>query len=385
MNNKLGSVEGIRGIACLMVFLSHLSSTFAPSMHTGNISNARTPIDIWLHSSPFAFIYSGAAAVGIFFVLSGFILSHVILEKNNIAQNSTGMVIKRYFRLMPPALLSCILAFMIFKFIPVDNSALGDWARNYGIKTPSIIDAIYSGTIGAFFSGRAGYNWSLWTMKIEFFGSMVVFLLCFILPNVKYKKSLVIITMVIPFFMEIKKSDEIYYASFLSGVIIYLLNIKLDRKTALTLLFIGLFLCGYHSNGLFYQWIDRNVSLSVYNRPIDNYILFNNIGGFIFVFSILKSDILSKIFANKKLNTMGALSFSVYILHQPIMYVTCPYIFNFSYSTGASYSVSALVASLFTLLIVYALSIPYYKYVDNSSVKISNRVKTMMLNHKIEK
>lgn len=320
---KLGSVEGIRGVACLMVFLSHLSSTFAPSMHTGNIANARTPIDIIMHSSPFAFLYSGAAAVGIFFVLSGFILSYCILNKGDAVSNAAGMTIKRYFRLMPPALGSCIIAYFALKYFTFDKSSLGDWAQNYNITNPSFFDAIYNGTISSFLSGSAPYNWSLWTMKIEFFGSLSVFFLCCIIPQVKYKKTLTLIFMCIPFAMNVKSGDEIYYAAFFSGVLIYLIDINLPNKLGTVFFVLGLFLCGYHTNGYFYKDINSIVNINVFNKHIDNYGLFNNLGGFIVVFCVLKTKSISQIFSHNFFVKLGALSFSVYVLHQPIMHITC--------------------------------------------------------------
>ncbi len=368
-----------------MVLLSHLASTFTPPMHSGNAANVRGPIDMIFHNSPYAFMYSGAAAVGMFFVLSGFILSYCILSKSDVVDTVAGMTAKRYFRLLPPALGSCIIAFLIFKYIPVDNSLLTDWARNYGIKDPSLFNAIYSGTISSFFSGSSPYNWSLWTMKIEIFGSLMVFFLCGILPRIRIKKTIVIIAMIIPFFMNIKKGDDIYYAAFLSGVLIYLIKIKLSPKAGILILLTppfllaGLFFCGYITNGAFYKNFNYLMSIKIDGRSIDNYTLFNNIAGVIIIFSIIKTDFLSRILSHKFLVRMGALSFSVYVLHQPILYVTCPYIFNFMSAYGIEYSHAALIASVITVPIVYVLSIPYHNYVDIFSVKISNNIKNIVL------
>lgn len=379
IQQKLGSVEGIRGLACLMVFLSHLSSTFAPTMHTGNIANARTPIDIALHSSPFAFLYSGAAAVGIFFVLSGFILSFCILNKGDAVKSAAGMTIKRYFRLMPPALGSCIVAYFALKYFNFDKSALGDWAQNYRISNPSFFDAVYNGTISSFLSGSAPYNWSLWTMKIEFFGSLSVFFLCCILPHVRFQKSLIAIFLLIPFFMNVKPGDEIYYAAFFSGVLIYKLDIKISNGIGLIILVAGLFFCGYHTNGIFYKNINSIVNVTINSKHIDNYTLFNNVGGFMVVFSVLRTKCISAFFSREAFVKMGALSFSVYVLHQPIMHITTPLLFNSARENGISYSMAALLSSLFTILVVYLISIPYQKYVDNFSVKVSNSIKNKVL------
>ncbi|MCU5774314.1 acyltransferase [Erwiniaceae bacterium BAC15a-03b] len=378
--NRIGAVEGIRGLACLMVFLSHLSSTFAPSMHTGNPSSAKTSLDLLIHNSPFAFMYSGAAAVGIFFVLSGFILGYALSEKGDVVERASAMFVKRYFRLMPVALFSSVLAYFIFKYISVDASGLGQWAKNYEIKNPSLLDSIYYGSITPFFSGAAPYNWSLWTMKIEMFGSATVcFLTCF-LSKTKFKKSIILICMIIPFFMNIKKGDEIYYASFISGLLIYHLDLRLN-KHFLTLTFLsGLYLCGFHQTSSYYKWLSTITNIIVDGRVIDNYTLYNNIGGFLVVFSVIKSDMLSKALSTKPLVLLGTLSFSVYAIHQPLMHVFCPSIFNLMMTNEFTYSASSLMASLLTLLITYCLSFFVYIYIDKSSVYLCKLVERRVIN-----
>ncbi|PPC64362.1 hypothetical protein C1Y41_06945 [Pantoea sp. ICBG 1758] len=377
--SKIEAIEGIRGIACLMVFLSHLSSTFAPSMHTGSIGGVKTSIDLLLHNSPFAFIYSGAAAVGIFFVLSGFILSYAISKKGNIIENSSAMFLKRYFRLMPVALFSSVIAFLIFKYTSVDTSDLAQWAKSYDIKNPSIIDSIYYGSVTPFFSGFAPYNWSLWTMKIEFFGSAIICFLCCFITQVRYRKIIILICMIIPFLMNIKKGDDIYYASFMSGMLIYNIKSDINRHISFSMFLIGIYLCGFHTTSSFYQWLNDLTNLKVDGRTIDNYGLYNNLGGFLVVLSIIKNNFLNKIMSLKPLVYMGTLSFSVYALHQPIMHFTCPSIYTIMRNIDLTYSQAAALASLLTLIICYLVSIPTHKYVDAFSVKFSKKVQCILI------
>ncbi len=377
-NNKIGFVEGIRGVACLMVFMSHLSSTFAPSMHTGNAGAAKSSYEMLIHNSPFAFFYSGVAAVGIFFVLSGFILSHVILGSENTQRSIASMALKRYWRLMIPATVSCILAYVIFKFIHVENSALADWATRYHVNNPSLIDALKNGAINAFFGGSTAYNWSLWTMKIELFGSVIVLFMCSVIPHINYKKSFVVVMMFAPFLMNLPSREDIYYASFISGVLIYLISKIFDKYSGVLILLLALFLCGYHYHGAWYRDINSFITLTS-RFKIDNYILFNNIGGFLFVLSISKTQILARIMSVKALQYLGALSFSVYLVHQPILYVICPYVFNYFNGNYYGYSVSALIASTSCVVAVYFLSHFYYKYIDKFSVWVSGNFKDMIM------
>jgi peptidoglycan/LPS O-acetylase OafA/YrhL len=68
---KVKLVEGIRGIACVVVILSHLLLTFFPHVHGFDLEilQEMSVLNI-IHDFPFGFLYAGGAAVYIFFVLS---------------------------------------------------------------------------------------------------------------------------------------------------------------------------------------------------------------------------------------------------------------------------------------------------------------------------
>lgn len=71
MINKNLAAEGLRGIACIIVVLSHLSLTFFPQLHN-YFSQENFPSSDFLasmHNSPFLFFISGTGAVYIFFIL----------------------------------------------------------------------------------------------------------------------------------------------------------------------------------------------------------------------------------------------------------------------------------------------------------------------------
>ena len=112
---KLNSAESIRGLACLAVVFSHLSLSFFPFLHHFNPAEVST--STWqslIHHSPFAFWYSGTAAVFLFFVLSGFVLSYAILRKPAQAEfKIKSMLIKRYPRLAIPAVISCLVVWVV--------------------------------------------------------------------------------------------------------------------------------------------------------------------------------------------------------------------------------------------------------------------------------
>lgn len=170
MNIK--KIDGLRGWACIVVVISHLSLVFFPQLHAfSNEKIITIPIFSNIHNSPFCFFFSGTAAVYCFFVLSGFVLFKSYINKKINILNFINLVIKRYIRLAIPATTSCVVAFILFS-IHINNNNITDWGTNIGKVNLNIFSSIYNGAISPFMKGVSSYNWVLWTMKIEFIGSL---------------------------------------------------------------------------------------------------------------------------------------------------------------------------------------------------------------------
>lgn len=57
---QINKLDGLRGIACLVVILSHMSLIFFPQLHGASIEGVPTyPILDYIHNSPFCFFSLG--------------------------------------------------------------------------------------------------------------------------------------------------------------------------------------------------------------------------------------------------------------------------------------------------------------------------------------
>ena len=162
-------------------------------------------------------------------------------------------------------------------------------------------------------------------------------------------------------------------------MLIYHMKSEINRYASFSLFLTGIYLCGFHTTSSFYQWLNELTNIKIDGRTIDNYSLYNNLGGFLVVLSAIKNDSLNKAMSLRPLVYMGTLSFSVYALHQPIMHFTCPSIYTLMRNIDLTYSQAAALASLITLIICYIVSIPTHKYVDSISVKASKKVQGLLI------
>lgn len=189
-------LEGLRGIAAIAVVIFHFLVLFYPGMFYG-VGHSMAPVQHMrfednLFGLPTGAFISGAFAVAIFFVLSGFVLTIGYFQTGDkkIIQK---LATKRYLRLMLPAAVSILLVWLILSFglnankniaegISLAGSSSSLWTFN-----PNFFEALWQGILGIFTTSLNAehYNPVLWTMQYEFIGSFLVFLIALLFGKSK--------------------------------------------------------------------------------------------------------------------------------------------------------------------------------------------------------
>ena len=175
---KYTELDSVRGIAAVVVFNMHF------------LGGVRRDVLTWLGATPFYGAANGGAAVMLFFVLSGFVLTLAPLRAGR-AGRLAGPVVRRYPRLAGPVVLAALLSVLLArtggfpgvgwiaartgKLFPLDMF----WGSQMGNEAawPVLREAAF----GTFFQGVSDHNPVLWTMKWELLGSAVAFGLAFVL------------------------------------------------------------------------------------------------------------------------------------------------------------------------------------------------------------
>jgi peptidoglycan/LPS O-acetylase OafA/YrhL len=167
---RLHYLDGVRGWASLAVLIFHASWEFLGAIEPG------------FRTSKLALLNDGPLAVYIFFVLSGFVLSHGFVETGNL----TGLrkkAIQRYTRLTIPILGTSLAAFVLMRggllFNHEANAFLNrpDWLDLFYRQPPHLWDALSFALYKVYFEYTldTSYDVFLWTMPIELSGSFLIF------------------------------------------------------------------------------------------------------------------------------------------------------------------------------------------------------------------
>lgn len=185
-------LEAVRGLAATIVLLWHLILGFFPqwlSTVPGAPPHGVLRGQVWFG------LINGDAAVTLFFVLSGFVLTRRFLMSGN-AEIVVRGAIKRWPRLAGPVLVTTLISWLLFKLdlycftrggLITGSPWLSKFGGAYEVPfDPFVLDSFLQGAFLTFFRGDYFYDSSLWTMRYEFTGSFVSFglaLLIALLPK----------------------------------------------------------------------------------------------------------------------------------------------------------------------------------------------------------
>ena len=119
---RYGELDGLRGLAALAVFLSHVSLMLpAPSFFE---RAALTPLHV---------LWDGAAAVDLFFVLSGFVLALPFVGDTARELSYPAFMLRRALRILPAYWASLLLALVVrdMLYAPAGLTDLTPWSQQF--------------------------------------------------------------------------------------------------------------------------------------------------------------------------------------------------------------------------------------------------------------
>jgi peptidoglycan/LPS O-acetylase OafA/YrhL len=180
-------LEALRGIAALIVVFNHSVAGFLPQCYgyIPSLSSAK------MQGSVLYIFFNGAAAVSLFFVLSGYILTRRFFASGETRSLMKGAV-KRWPRLAGPVFVTTLASYLLFYFhlYHFDKAGLksgSPWLTEFGdsflsaagpnltVQSIHYWNMLQNGLFLTFFRGDALFDSSLWTMHPELVGSFVAF------------------------------------------------------------------------------------------------------------------------------------------------------------------------------------------------------------------
>ncbi len=168
-------------MAAMIVVLCHSTLAFHPALLTGQPSAARFAGSIWISRTPLTFFYNPELGVAIFFVLSGFVLAASVHAK---PAPFSELALRRWIRLSGTILGTSLIIWVIVEAgllynQPVAAANGSDWlAGNFAwlaYQSNDLWQVFRQSLFDIYVHAIHWWNFALWTMPVEFWGSMGLF------------------------------------------------------------------------------------------------------------------------------------------------------------------------------------------------------------------
>jgi peptidoglycan/LPS O-acetylase OafA/YrhL len=383
-------INGTRGLAALQVVLLHFCAIFYPAF--ARISQeGNYPLEAVLSHTPLFFLIDGYTAVFVFFLMSGFVLAGAF---DNKAQQIPSQIAKRFIRLFVPVAVAAVVALALFLGFPeakehtaaISGSAWAQWLYHVDTSAASLVREVllnsmlvgYDGT--SVFSGWSGLglpsissssNAPLWTLHVEFWGSMLVLGLALardILPRPVFQVLFVVTLLV---------TGTSHFTLFLAGFAAYhsrtfLLPQRLHPSIGCGVLLVGVLMATMLGTWACGTLLDFLAPVTV-GQAGDPGRFRDMLSAVVVMLGICLSPSLQLLLSAKPLLWLGRVSFSLYLVHLPILFSVGCWLFN----TLAS-RLPLLEASTLTLLVILPLMLMvgslFERFVDRPAIRLSSRV-----------
>jgi peptidoglycan/LPS O-acetylase OafA/YrhL len=223
----------------------------------------------------------------------------------------------------------------------------------------SLYEIFFIGLVDAY----KNYNHVLWTIHYEFLGSFLVYSFLGIFGN--WKKRWIIYPVLILIFY------KTYFLAFVFGIILgdnFLLVAGKKRSSIVIWLIIlsGFVIGGYSTRDII--GVYNSLTSLANGIEVNPEILFYSIGAGLLILGINSNKYIIEVLDSKIFQFLGKISFSVYLLHVPIMLSFDCFVFQLLKLWINNYIIIVLLTFIIGTSFLIGLSYLFYCYIDLKSV-----------------
>ncbi len=361
---KLDYINGLKGIGAGIVYLCHFVFAFYYGMYSLETADCHLQgnLDALIGGSPLNTLFSGNFAVRLFFVMSGYVLC-LGYFKTRDKRRLLISARKRYIRLLPPILVTNVLICLLmlagaFGNVSVSELTGSAWLAGFNRCEPNVINAVVEAVFWCFLMGTNQFNGVLWTIPFLFLGALLVYGVCYLIGDKKWRYVIYAV-----FGIALLLTD---YAGIFLGFVLCdvvhtqteLINwIKKQKWLCWLIFLLGFYLSSYPSaganlGGTIYGWI-----------PIVMVVPYHLAGALLLVAGVILTEPLQKFFGLTVFGKLGNISYSLYLVHFPIIATVGCGLFSILFGK-LSYNLAALITFVVTTAVTLAVSAGFTKYIE---------------------
>lgn len=337
---RFEALDGLRGIASLIVVLAHFCSVSGVLPQWPGVFNA-------------------VIAVDTFFVLSGFVLAHSFLrrQERGLSLAPFGLFVQRWVRLWVPFCVATIIAiglrYLLGPHVCSNQESLvftycQRWNTQDGLG--SLVRQLI-----LFYSPNL--NAPTWTLPVEFINSLLVPALAFLIVRSPSYILLLSILSLLSIFLPITLPDCLYL--FAAGCALRYGVFSKGLEKVAPILLVFSYICMLPSNE-----ISQHITQALMAPASVALVLLS-----------LRTNRISLALLHPVVQILGRLSFPMYLLHWPILLGFVPYVQSKLFNGDSSFLSPIFVSFIIYLPAKFLFSIPFEMFVDTNAVKLGRKLR----------
>lgn len=360
-------LDGLRGLAALIVVMSHFAGAFYPAILFDRPEQVHLGIEHTVTTTPLGVLFAGNLAVRIFFVLSGFVLTYKYFYQYRRLDIVQAML-KRYIRLVIPIASSVLLAVLLARLRLFANvevaqiSSSTDWFGTFWQIDPSLGAAAGNAFIDILLYADSTYNPVAWTMHYELVGSLLVLAVVLLCGTSRLRYPIYAVLIVALF--------RTNYLAFMLGLVMADLIAQRPRITVsyrvwLPLLAAGVYAGSYPS---YHTHIDGTIYAALSRLPRD---IPQTIGALLIFMAVMVAAPIQRWLGTRPLHFLGQISFSLYLTHLILIgsLGSTLFLFNLRY---VPYHAAFLGMLPPTMAVILGVAWLVYRAADEPAISLSH-------------
>ena len=245
-----------------------------------------------------------------------------------------------------------------FRNVAVSELTGSPWLAGFNRCEPNFVDAVLEAVFGCFFIGTNQFNGVLWTIPFLFLGALLVYGVAWLIGDKKWRY---IVYAVIGVAVLLTDYAGIFFGFVLCDVMHTqdkLVNWVKKQKWLLWIVFaLGFYLSSYPSAG-------THLEGTIYGIiPIVMVVPFHLVGALLLVAAVVCLEPLQKFFGCKPFVKLGDISYSLYLVHFPVIATLGCFMFELLYAK-MSYHLAVLLVFVVTTAAVLGISVLFRKYIE---------------------
>lgn len=375
-------IDGLRGVASLFIVFHHFILGYYPAAYEGvtGVPHLRQGMEAAFSQSPLGFFVTGDFWISVFYLISGFVIAYQVFRMKDEKQFSRSLL-KRYPRLMLPVfVLSAIVYIMLhlnlFYNGPASLLSGSEWLAQFYQNKTTLSDLFFSGIVDTWLVGMSTlYSNAFWMLAELFAGSFMAYILAAMGKGMNRKILYVYIGAALLYLSTNSRLTD-FALGVLAAYIVeqYGERIKSHKKACVCA---GIFmLAAAVVLGAYPVGHEPDNAYRILNHLPERFnpvYFYHILAAVLLIMGIWLLEPLGKVFSKKPVLFLGEISYSIYLVHIPVIYSLSAWLLVKFMAKTRNYNLSAGLSFAISLPVIILLAWLFYRFVEKNCTKLINR------------